>query len=195
MVSLHHGYVYWFIWGMIGGHRFYFGDRKFGLILLALGLCCYSIALFTPFKLISLFMIAYWGTEFFQIPKLYQRRHPTAKLTANIRIGKGKTLVRSLPKTYNLWFLGGVFGLHRFYLRNPLWGSLYGLLWGVSMFFLISNRYYFDVALFDYLPFYIPVNEMYPLYPLFALLMLWIWDLFLLQFRFIRVPKPELQPT
>lgn len=38
---------------------------------------------------------------------------------------------RSLPLGYLLWFLWGLFGVHKFYLGKPLWGFVYFLTGGL----------------------------------------------------------------
>ena len=100
MQNTHHvaiGYLAW-IFGCFGAHRFYFGKPLSGLIwFLTLGLLGIG-----------------WIIDIFLIPSMAEE--------AGRRYMAGET---DYSTAWLLLFLGGAFGLHRFYMGDILWGILY----------------------------------------------------------------------
>lgn len=91
------GYLAW-IFGCFGAHRFYFGKPVSGLIwLLTLGV--FGIG---------------WIVDLFFIPAMADEAH------REFRFGE-----TDYSATWILFFLGGVFGLHKFYMGDIIWGILY----------------------------------------------------------------------
>ena len=97
------GYLAW-IFGCFGAHRFYFGKPLSGLLWL-----------FT-FGLLGIG----WIVDLFLIPAMEEE--------ASRRFVPGST---DYTAAWLLLFLGGVFGLHRFYMGDILWGLLYLLTGGL----------------------------------------------------------------
>jgi TM2 domain-containing membrane protein YozV len=106
------GYILW-IFGMFGSHRFYYGKPVSGTIY---------------FCTLGLFGIG-WLIDLFLIPSMDEK--------ADLKYIEGKL-------NYNLaWLMltfGGVFGIHRFYMRKWFTGLLYLLTGGL---FLIGYIYDF----------------------------------------------------
>lgn len=91
------GYIAW-LFGCFGAHRFYYGKPVSGVIyLFTLGLLGVG-----------------WFVDLFLIPAM--------DAEANREFVYGET---DYSASWLLLFFGGVFGLHRFYLGEPLWGILY----------------------------------------------------------------------
>lgn len=97
------GYVAW-LFGCFGAHRFYFGKPVSGIIWL-----------FT-FGLLGIG----WLVDLFLIPSMEEE--------ASHRFVSGST---DYSAAWLLLFFGGIFGLHRFYMGDVLWGLLYLLTGGL----------------------------------------------------------------
>ena len=99
------GYFAW-IFGCFGAHRFYFGRPVSGLIWL-----------FTA----GLLGIG-WIIDLFLIPSMAE--------DAGREFRRGET---DYSVAWILFFLGGVFGLHRFYMGEFIWGLLYLITGGLFL--------------------------------------------------------------
>lgn len=91
------GYIAW-IFGCFGAHRFYFGKPVSGVIWF------FTLGLVGVGWLIDLFLIPSMADEAWH----------------EFRVGETDYSV-----AWILLCLGGVFGLHRFYMGDILWGILY----------------------------------------------------------------------
>lgn len=101
--SLAIGYLAW-LFGVFGAHRFYYGKSISGIIWL-----------FT----FGLFGIG-WILDFFLIPSMEDeavRRYPLGEI--------------DYSTAWVMLFFGGLFGFHRFYMGDIVWGVLYLLSGGL----------------------------------------------------------------
>lgn len=103
--SLIVGYLAWFF-GCFGAHRFYYGKPVSGVIWL-----------FT-FGLLGIG----WVLDLFLMPSLDDE--------ANARFVPGDV---DYSASWLLLFFGGLFGLHRFYMGDILWGIIYLLTGGLFL--------------------------------------------------------------
>ena len=101
--SLAIGYLAW-IFGCFGAHRFYFGKPISGIVWL------FTFGLLGVGWIIDLFFI------------------PAMEEEANRRFVPGDT---DYSTAWVLFFVAGVFGLHRFYMGSIIWGVIYLLTCGV----------------------------------------------------------------
>ena len=125
--SLVIGYLAW-IFGCFGAHRFYFGKPVSGVIWL------FTFGLLGIGWVIDLFLI------------------PSMEVEASHRFVGGDT---DYSAAWVLLFFGGIFGLHRFYMGDILWGILYlisGGLLGLGVIYdiltlndKVSRQNYYDV--------------------------------------------------
>ena len=97
------GYILWIL-GFMGAHRFYYGRPISGTIY---------------FFTLGLLLIG-WVVDLFLIPALEEEAS---------RLFVPGSLVNTA--SWLLLFLGGVFGLHRFYMGDIVWGLLYLLTGGL----------------------------------------------------------------
>ena len=121
------GYLAW-IFGCFGAHRFYFGKPVSGIIYF------FTLGLFGIGWIVDLFFI------------------PTMADEARYEFRRGET---DYSVAWILFFVGGIFGLHRFYMGEIIWGILYlvtGGLFLLGIFYdcftlndQISRRNYFGV--------------------------------------------------
>ena len=105
------GYLAW-IFGCFGAHRFYFGKPISGLIY---------------FCTLGLLGIG-WLVDLFFIPAM------AAEASYEFRAGETDYSVAWL-----LFFFGGIFGLHRFYMGQILWGLVYLVTGGLFLLGLIYD--------------------------------------------------------
>jgi len=101
--SLFVGYLAW-VFGIFGAHRFYFGKPISGLLYV------FTLGLFGVGWLVDLFLI------------------PSMESEASRRFSAGEI---DYSVTWIMFVIGGVFGFHRFYMGDVLWGILYAISGGL----------------------------------------------------------------
>ena len=101
--SLFIGYLAW-LFGIFGAHRFYFGKPISGLVWL------FTLGLFGVGWLVDLFLIPSMEREASQ-------HHLAGEIDYSV--------------TWIMFMIGGIFGFHRFYMGDVLWGILYAISGGL----------------------------------------------------------------
>lgn len=93
------GYLAW-LFGIFGAHRFYYGKPISGLVWL------FTLGLLGVGWLIDVFLIPSMEAE-------ASRRYLAGEIDYSV--------------TWLMFVVGGVFGFHRFYMGDVLWGILYAV--------------------------------------------------------------------